>query len=43
MRRDRGRVFADLWDAEALYAQEPDLAARLARLQTINRTQTVPP
>ena len=39
--RNRGRVFADLWDAEKFFACECG-AARAARLDRMNRTQTVP-
>lgn len=37
-----GRVFADLWDIERLTATERDGPARIARLRTMNLTQTVP-
>ena len=41
LRLQRGRVFADLWDIEKFYscACSP---ARAARLEVMNRTQTVP-
>ena len=39
VRRGRGRVFADLWDAPQLFGAEPDAPLRLARLDEVNRTQ----
>ena len=34
-----GRVFVDLWDADRLFAGEPDAAARIARLRGMNLSQ----
>ena len=38
----RGRVFADLWDIERFFTCECS-PARAARLETMNRSQTIPP
>lgn len=40
--RRRGRVFADLWDAEAFFTCTCS-PARARRLEEINRTQAIPP
>jgi archaeosine synthase beta-subunit len=39
----RGRVFADLWDIQKMFACPRCGPARAARLDVMNRTQTVPP
>lgn len=39
----RGRVLADLWDAERLGEEAGNLAARMARLRAMNLQQTVLP
>ena len=39
----RGRVFADVWDAERFAECDLCAAARIERLRTMNLTQTVPP
>ena len=41
IRLDRGRVFADLWDADQFYSCACS-AKRSLRLEIMNRTQTVP-
>lgn len=42
LRLKAGRVFADLWDIEP-FARCSCSAARIARLEHMNRTQTIPP
>jgi archaeosine synthase beta-subunit len=42
LERNRGRVFADLWDLERFRRCEVCFPARMARLQTMNLQQTVP-
>ena len=42
IRLGRGRVFADLWDAEQFYSCTCS-ADRVRRLETMNRTQSIPP
>lgn len=40
---ERGRVFADVWDAERFAECSICASARIERLRTLNLTQTVPP
>ncbi|WP_263385175.1 radical SAM protein [Granulicella arctica] len=43
VRQRKGRVFADLWNIEQIACCGHCATARIARLQEINLTQTVPP
>lgn len=42
LRKNMGRIFADLWDIEIFYTC-PCSPARAARMEVMNRTQTIPP